>query len=82
MAPDQSGKTAILYRMVMPDHLCPYGLKSITFAKSDIPTPSLRWPERASAEALAPLRRSPFCSSQSTRMNIRLLEMTHCRRRA
>jgi hypothetical protein len=42
----------------------------------------LRWPERASAEALAPLRRSPFCSSQSTRMNIRLLEMTHCRRRA
>jgi glutaredoxin len=28
MAPDQSGKTAILYRMVMPDHLCPYGLKS------------------------------------------------------
>jgi glutaredoxin len=25
---DQSGKTAILYRMVMPDHLCPYGLKS------------------------------------------------------
>ncbi len=28
MALDQSGKTAILYRMVMPDHLCPYGLKS------------------------------------------------------
>ena len=25
---DQSDKTAILYRMVMPDHLCPYGLKS------------------------------------------------------
>ncbi|QRI64442.1 glutaredoxin [Shinella sp. PSBB067] len=28
MALDQSGKTATLYRMVMPDHLCPYGLKS------------------------------------------------------
>jgi glutaredoxin len=25
---DQSAKTAELYRMVMPDHLCPYGLKS------------------------------------------------------
>lgn len=28
MALDQSGRTASLYRMVMPDHLCPYGLKS------------------------------------------------------
>jgi glutaredoxin len=28
MAQDQSGKTAVLYRMVMPDHLCPFGLKS------------------------------------------------------
>lgn len=28
MAGDRSGKTASLYRMVMPDHLCPYGLKS------------------------------------------------------
>lgn len=28
MALDQSRKTATLYRMVMPDHLCPYGLKS------------------------------------------------------
>ncbi len=28
MALDQSGKAAVLYRMVMPDHLCPYGLKS------------------------------------------------------
>jgi glutaredoxin len=28
MALDQNGKTAILYRMVMPDHVCPYGLKS------------------------------------------------------
>jgi glutaredoxin len=28
MALDQSGKSAIIYRMVMPDHLCPYGLKS------------------------------------------------------
>lgn len=28
MALDQSAKTAQLYRMVMPDHLCPYGLKS------------------------------------------------------
>lgn len=28
MASDRSGKTATLYRMVMPDHLCPYGLKS------------------------------------------------------
>ena len=28
MALDRSGKTATLYRMVMPDHLCPYGLKS------------------------------------------------------
>jgi len=28
MALDQNGKTAILYRMAMPDHLCPYGLKS------------------------------------------------------
>nr|WP_265507231.1 MauE/DoxX family redox-associated membrane protein [Paracoccus rhizosphaerae] len=27
MAKDQ-GKTATLYRMVMPDHICPYGLKS------------------------------------------------------
>jgi glutaredoxin len=25
---DQNDQTAILYRMVMPDHLCPYGLKS------------------------------------------------------
>jgi glutaredoxin len=29
MALDQSaGKTAVLHRMVMPDHMCPYGLKS------------------------------------------------------
>lgn len=28
MALDQGGKTAKLYRMVMPDHLWPYGLKS------------------------------------------------------
>lgn len=28
MALDQSQKSAVLYRMVMPDHLCPYGLKS------------------------------------------------------
>lgn len=28
MALDQRGKTAVLYRMVMPDHLCPFGLKS------------------------------------------------------
>ena len=28
MALDQGGKTAKLYRMVMPGHLCPYGLKS------------------------------------------------------
>ena len=28
MALDEYGKTAVLYRMVMPDHLCPYGLKS------------------------------------------------------
>jgi glutaredoxin len=28
MPKDQERKTAILYRMVMPDHLCPYGLKS------------------------------------------------------
>lgn len=28
MALDTGGKTATLYRMVMPDHLCPYGLKS------------------------------------------------------
>jgi len=28
MALDQRGKTATLYRMVMPDHLCPYGLKA------------------------------------------------------
>lgn len=28
MAPDKTGKTATLYRMVMPDHLCPFGLKS------------------------------------------------------
>ncbi|WP_116599004.1 MauE/DoxX family redox-associated membrane protein [Primorskyibacter marinus] len=28
MALDQSAKTAQLYRMVMPGHLCPYGLKS------------------------------------------------------
>ena len=28
MALDQSANTAQLYRMVMPDHLCPYGLKS------------------------------------------------------
>jgi glutaredoxin len=28
MALDQSGKSASLYRMVMPDHICPYGLKS------------------------------------------------------
>jgi glutaredoxin len=28
MALDETRKTAILYRMVMPDHLCPFGLKS------------------------------------------------------
>lgn len=28
MNSDRNGKTAILYRMVMPDHLCPLGLKS------------------------------------------------------
>jgi glutaredoxin len=28
MPRDDSGRTATLYRMVMPDHLCPYGLKS------------------------------------------------------
>ncbi|SEO41263.1 Glutaredoxin [Salinihabitans flavidus] len=28
MALDQDGKTATLYRMVMHDHLCPFGLKS------------------------------------------------------
>lgn len=28
MALDHGGKTATLYRMVMPGHLCPYGLKS------------------------------------------------------
>lgn len=28
MASDHSDKTATLYRMVMPDHLCPFGLKS------------------------------------------------------
>lgn len=28
MTQDQTGKTATLYRMVMPDHLCPFGLKS------------------------------------------------------
>ncbi len=28
MALDQNNKKAILYRMVMPDHICPYGLKS------------------------------------------------------
>lgn len=28
MVMDQGRKTATLYRMVMPDHLCPYGLKS------------------------------------------------------
>ncbi|MDO9600267.1 MAG: glutaredoxin family protein [Azoarcus sp.] len=28
MATNQHGKTATLYRMVMPDHLCPFGLKS------------------------------------------------------
>ncbi|MFO8125525.1 MauE/DoxX family redox-associated membrane protein [Yoonia sp.] len=28
MTSDQSAKSAILYRMVMPDHLCPFGLKS------------------------------------------------------
>ena len=25
---NQRGKSATLYRMVMPDHLCPYGLKA------------------------------------------------------
>ena len=28
MSDDQTGNTATLYRMVMPGHLCPYGLKS------------------------------------------------------
>lgn len=28
MPRDDGGRTAVLYRMVMPDHLCPYGLKS------------------------------------------------------
>jgi glutaredoxin len=28
MALNENGKAATLYRMVMPDHLCPYGLKS------------------------------------------------------
>lgn len=28
MSVEQTGRTAVLYRMVMPDHLCPFGLKS------------------------------------------------------
>lgn len=28
MPKDSAAKTAELYRMVMPDHTCPYGLKS------------------------------------------------------
>ena len=28
MPDDTTGKKAVLYRMVMPDHICPYGLKS------------------------------------------------------
>lgn len=28
MTSNQSSKTAVLFRMVMPDHLCPFGLKS------------------------------------------------------
>ena len=28
LAATQDEKTAVLYRMVMPDHVCPYGLKS------------------------------------------------------
>ena len=28
MSTEQTGRTAALYRMVMPDHLCPFGLKS------------------------------------------------------
>ncbi|WP_454760182.1 MauE/DoxX family redox-associated membrane protein [Caulobacter segnis] len=36
MSPTQntSGKTAVLYRMVMPEHLCPSGLKALHLLKS------------------------------------------------
>ena len=32
--PDASAKTATLYRMVMPEHVCPYGLKARALLKS------------------------------------------------
>lgn len=36
MSPTENGlgKTAVLYRMVMPEHLCPYGLKALHLLKS------------------------------------------------
>lgn len=32
--PSTAGRTAILHRMVMPDHLCPWGLKTLHLLKS------------------------------------------------
>ena len=32
--PDTAPKTAVLYRMVMPEHICPYGLKALHLLKS------------------------------------------------
>jgi glutaredoxin len=36
-------KTAVLYRMVMPDHICPFGLKSLHLLKSRGYTVEDRW---------------------------------------
>ena len=33
MSADNDPKTAVLYRMVMDKHLCPYGLKSLHLLK-------------------------------------------------
>src|SRR5687767_2551475 len=30
---ESNGKTATIYRMVMPEHLCPFGLKSVDLLK-------------------------------------------------
>lgn len=42
---DIAGKKAVLYRMVMPGHICPYGLKVLHLLKSNGLTVDDRWIE-------------------------------------
>ena len=48
-----STKTATVYRMVMPDHLCPYGLKTVDLLKRE----GFAVEENARAETLSSVSR-------------------------